>query len=253
MKNDTRLGNFLREVSNWPWLEFIRAEHNDQFTSNQAIIFALIRACAMRNLQAIKSTTNRLDGKLATPLKIEYPKVFYLFPNAKPPEVFDITAGEQPISGVELSNVNTVTVHDVTPEESEEVDLATLSIRETVTEMANYPRQLPEAICQSALELEMFYRNQGPMPADNPMVKSVVAAHLLVMAGKGSMDALNEVFDQIDGKLAETFQVLGEDLYITSYASTAPEGAYLNKDGVLELEAVAVQDAWAYKLGKARE
>lgn len=244
-KHETRLGNFLREVSNWKWLDFIKAEHDPTFTSNQAIIFALVRACAMRNLQAIKSTTNRLDGKLATPLKIEYPKVFYLFPNAKPVEL-----AEGEVVQEILEPETDLIVHG--PDGDDE-DLATLSIRQTVTKMADYARELPEAICQSALEMEMFYRNTGPMPADNPAVKSVIAAHLLIMAGKGSMDALNEVFDQIDGKLAETFQVLGEDLYIINYSTIAPDNSYLNSDGVMEMEAAIVQDMWANKLGREME
>lgn len=250
MKHDNRLGNFLRDVSNWQWLEFVKAEHDNSYTSNEAIIFALVRACAMRNLQAIKATTNRLDGKLATPLKIEYPKVFYLFPNAKLPEGNGIL---QTIDGPPFAPGEDSAIAIIEPEEIPEEDLATLSIRQTVAKMADYPRELPEAICQSALEIEMFYRNQGPMPVDNPAVKSVVAAHLLVMAGKGSMDALNEVFDQIDGKLAETFQVLGEDLYITSYGSTVPEGAYLNADGVVETEAKIVENMWANRLGREME
>lgn len=237
IKNENRLGEFLREVSNWEWLDFIKAEHDDTYTSNQAIIFALIRACAMRNLQAIRATTNRLDGKLAIPLKIEYPKVFYLYPNAKPPEPGQIKLAQTK----QLEVVSNIT-HD------DEEDLATLSIRQTVTKMSNYARELPAAICQSSLEMEMFYRKQGPKPADNPMVKSVVAAHLLVMAGKGSMDAVNEVFDQIDGKLAETLQILGENLYIVRYDTLAPDNAYVNGDGVLEIEATTVQDMWRIKL-----
>lgn len=255
-KHENRLGGFLREVSNWRWLDFIKAEHDDSYTSNQAIIFALVRACAMRNLQAIKSTTNRLDGKLATPLKIEYPKVFYLYPNAKLDAPGpDITVNHEldDLYQPETSNTRLLIgeLVDKPPiVEPGDEDLATLSIRQTVAKMADYPRQLPEKICQTSLEIEMFYRNQGPMPVDNPAVKSVVAAHLLVMAGKGSMDALNEVFDQIDGKLAETLQVLGEDLYITNYSSVAPDTAYINKDGVVEVEATTVQNMWAQRLGK---
>jgi hypothetical protein len=39
-----------------------------------------------------------------------------------------------------------------------------------------------------------------------------VAAHLLILAQKRNIDALTEVFDQIDGKLAEVLQILGEDI-----------------------------------------
>jgi hypothetical protein len=70
------------------------------------------------------------------------------------------------------------------------------------------------------------------------------------MAQNRSIDALGEVFDSIDGKLAETFQVLGEDLYITNYGFMAPDNAYVNEDGVMQVEAMKSQDMWAQKLGK---
>jgi hypothetical protein len=81
-------------------------------------------------------------------------------------------------------------------------------------------------------------------------VKAVVAAHLLVMAQGRSMDAIGEVFDAIDGKLVETIQILGDDLYITNYSNIAPEGATLNENGILQMEATASQKMWAEKLSK---
>jgi hypothetical protein len=98
--------------------------------------------------------------------------------------------------------------------------------------------------------MEQHLKHNGPKPPDDPMVKSVVAAHLLLMAQNRSIDALGEVFDSIDGKLAETFQVLGEDLYITNYSYIVPDGAYLNEDGILQAEALTSQDMWATKLGR---
>jgi hypothetical protein len=245
------LGSFLREVSNWEWLEFVKAEHDPTYTSNQAMIFGLVRACAMRNLQAIKLATNRLDGKLATPVKIEYPKVYYLFPNASPLKVVD--GGEPFTNALPGGYVDApVTGEIVTTDVEPEPDLVTLSIRQTVTKMAEYPRNTPEQICDAALKVHMFYQGKGPMPRMNPKVKSVIAAHLLTMATNRSIDALTEVFDNIDGKLVETFKLLGEDIFLTSYSIIAPEGAYPNENGVLQLEAFIVQDQWAAKLGKTK-
>ena len=115
--------------------------------------------------------------------------------------------------------------------------------------MADYPRELPEAIIKQAEIVHQAVNDKAPMPDEIPRVKSVVAAHLLVMAQARNIDALGEVFDQIDGKLAETIQILGDDLYITSYAASAPAGAYLNDDGVVEIEATVAQNLWAEKLG----
>ena len=240
--NEARLGAFLREVSNWRWSEFVVAEKDLSYTSNQAMIFALVRACAMQNLQAIRLSINRLDGKLATPLKIEYPKIYYLYPNAKtqkPPEELGVVEPDRSLTEVDIA---------IIPDD--ESDLATLSIRQTVAKMADYPRELPQAVADQATQMEQHLKKEGPKPSEDPMVKSVVAAHLLLMAQNRSIDALGEVFDSIDGKLAETFQVLGEDLFITNYSYIAPDGAYLNDDGVMQIEALTSQDMWATKLGR---
>lgn len=244
--NEARLGAFLREVSNWQWSDFVKAENDKSYTSNQAMIFALVRACAMQNLQAIRLSINRLDGKLATPLKIEYPKIFYLYPNAKPVELEAHKPSE--IVNKEIEVLETALSVVDTPDDEE--DLPSLSIRQTVAKMAEYPRELPEAVAEQATMTEQYMKHGGPKPDEIPMVKSVMAAHLLIMAQNRSIDALGEVFDSIDGKLAETFQVLGEDLFITNYGFIAPDNAYVNDDGVLQVEAISSQDMWAMKLGK---
>lgn len=240
-----KMGSFLREVSNWTWEEFVRAEHDPKYTSNNAMIFALVRACAMQKMEAIKMALNRIDGKLKTPIKVEAPKIFYLFPNAKPPEALpDTTQSAEPTEVVTGELI-------AAPEEPtlEENDLPSLSLRQTLTKLSDLPREFPEAIVAYALQVEQWVKNGGAIPDENPMVKSVVASHLLILAASRDIGALTEVFDQIDGKLAETIQIVGEDLYITSYSATAPEGAYINKDGVLEIEAVQAQTMWAQKLG----
>lgn len=257
-----RLAVFLREVSGWTWDDFVRAEKNNQYTSNQSIIFALIRACAMQQLSAIKVAINRLDGKLKTPVKVEYPKVYYLFPNAKlsapdlspplqpplkplePLSPGPVMSGEIILPHGEVGQLEGVTV---IPEER---DLATMSLRETLTEMADLPRELPEAIIQLAEQTHRWIQGLAPQPDEIPKVKSVVAAHLLTMAQNRNVDAINEVFDQIDGKLVETIQIIGEDIHIVNYSQTAPPEAKLNDDGVLQVEAKNSQETWAQKLGK---
>lgn len=258
MANDnsdqSKLANFLREISNWNWEEFCRAENDPKFTSNEAVIFALIRACVMEKMEAIKLALNRLDGKLKTPVRIEMPKVFYRYPMAKlstgednsvekkaqaMPEISLLPEGEKPtISGEVLA-----------PLEEQEPDLATLSLRQTLGKMADHPRQVPDAIIAYATETQQWLKGNAPEPEEKPLVKSVVAAHLLKLAQDRNIDALSEVFDQVDGKLVETIQVLGDDLYITDYSLSAPDGAYLGPDGVLMLEATQAQDTWAQKLG----
>lgn len=250
MSGTAKLGAFLREVSNWTWEEFVRAEHDKTYSSNEALIFALVRSCAMEQLPAIKTALNRLDGKLKTPVKIEYPKVYYLYPNAEAAAEPSRLEGAAPLDTPPQTDSDLIAAPELPEPEVELNDLPSLSLRETLTKMSDYPRELPENIVTVAQQIEQSVKGQGLMPADNPLVKSVVAAHLLMLAHNRDIGALTEVFDQIDGKLAETIQILGEDIYITSYATVAPEGAYQNDQGVLQLEAAQVQDLWAKKLGK---
>lgn len=249
-----KLGDFLKEVSNWDWAEFVKAEHDNSYTSNQAMIFGLIRSCAMEKMDAIKISINRLDGKLKTPFKIEYPKVFYLYPNASEskPEAVQVTDDPQTVNEVKAIVAGELIPKKEAPEPEipDEDDLPSMTFRETLAKMADYPRELPEQIIEFSMLAEQFARGHGDMPDEVPKVKSVVAAHLLVLAQKRNIDALSEVFDQIDGKLAETIQLIGEDLFIVNYSLNAPEGAYLNKDGILEIEASTAQDLWAQKLGQ---
>lgn len=258
--HDKKMGAFLREVSNWSWEEFFKAEGDDQYTSNEAIIFSLIRSCAMQKMEAIRMSLNRLDGKLKTPINIEYPKIFYLFPNASIEGAPATAKGElghvEGVTVMEEKNLATGEIIKRVEDEEPEVetnDLPSLSLRETLTKMADFPRELPNAIIQRAQEVEWAVNAGDPMPAEVPRVKSVVAAHLLVMAANRNISALNEVFDQIDGKLAETLQILGDDIYITNYGTIAPEGATVNADGILQIEAEAAATLWAQKLGKVME
>jgi hypothetical protein len=256
-KSDS-LGTFLREVSNWQWSDFCKAENDPNYTNNQATIFALVRACAMQKMDAIKLALNRIDGKLKTPIRIEMPKVFYLFPNAALPEAeaeeavlpdpLRIEEFTDPITK-ELMTFEVLETEPPEEREQEELDLPSLSLRQTVAKMADAPRQVPATVIEFATKVQQWLNGRGPQPMENPLVKSVVAAHLLAMAQNRNLSALTEVFDQIDGKLVETIQVLGEDIFITSYSLQAPDGAYLNSDGVLQLEAKQAQEMWAQKLG----
>lgn len=251
---DNNLGGFLKELANFNWEEFVRAEKSKDYTTNESIVFALVRACAMQKLDAIKISLNRLDGKLKTPIKVEYPKVYYLFPNAELPKGSDAKQLSPPVQkDGENSEAISGEVLPPKPEptiEVDEHDIEKMGLRETLRKMAEYQRDLPDAIIELQAQTEMYVRGQGPRPREIPRVKSVVAAHLLQMAQKRNMDAIYEVFDQIDGKLVETLQILGEDIYLTSYATEAPPGAKLNADGILQIEAEVVQDLWARKLSE---
>jgi hypothetical protein len=237
-----KLGPFLQKVANWHWNEFVEAEHSDDYTSNESIIFALIRACVMERMDAIRLSLHRLDGKLVTPIKIEYPKIYFLFPNAVALDKSEVNRELLPAPEVETGEII------VSESEAEPHDIEKMSLRETLALMGSYPRSFPRAVVKLALETEQWMNGQGKQPDEIPRVKTVVAAHLLVMAQSRDIGALTEVFDQLQGKLVETLQVLGDDIKITNYSAIAPPGAERNKDGVYQIEAKAAQDSWAAKL-----
>lgn len=244
-----KLGKFLQEVSNWKWDEFAKAERNDSYSINQSIIFGLVRSCAMQKLNAIQLSLNRIDGKLVTPIKIEYPKAYYLYPNA--PIIEGVHKRVDIEGDIEQEVVDIGGLPATVPATTEE-DLPSMGLRETVSKMSDFPRGLPEAIIANAQAAERWVRGQGPRPPEDeiPLVKSVVAAHLLMMAQNRNMDAITEVFDQIDGKLTETLQVMGQDMYIKRFDNVAPTDAYINEDGILQTEAPAVQSLWHTKLSE---
>lgn len=254
-KHEDEMAGFLREVSNWDWDEFLVAEHNPEYTTNEAVIFALIRACVMQKMDAIKLAINRLDGKLKTPIRIEYPKIYYLFPMAALP-TGDVVNDSSRLTAPETDGTTVLTGEIMPapepPPEEPERDLPSMGFRETLALMSSYPRSTPQLIVDRAFQTHQSMVNKAPRPApaDIPRVKSVVAANLLLMAQSRNMEAINELFDAIDGKLVETIQILGEDIFITDYSRVAPPEAKPNADGVVQMEATATQNLWASKLGK---
>jgi hypothetical protein len=205
----------------------------------------------MQKMEAIKLALGRLDGKIKTPVRIEYPKIYYLYPNAKPNEDDNwegATSVDVFTSPKALVEAGEIIEHKNDSKAEPEPTLQDLTLRQTLAKMSDYPREVPDAVIHYAEQTQQWLQGNAPEPEEKPAVKSVVAAHLLALAQKRNIEALSEVFDQIDGKLTEVIQILGEDIYITSYSLTAPAGAYLNADGVLQLEATQAQDLWAQKL-----
>ena len=70
-----------------------------------------------------------------------------------------------------------------------------------------------------------------------PKVGAVIVSNLLVNGVHGNALAILELFDQIDGKMADIINVGGtEPIYITDYSLTAPPDAIKNSDGIYFIE-----------------
>jgi len=243
-----KLGSFLKESIDWTWDEFCKAEKDHSYTGYQGTVMSLIRKCSDGKLGAIKLAIDRVDGKIETPVKVEYPKVFILFPHAEraaltPPAPDSPTALLAPPADFDSLN------EPAEPQE-EQVKVATMNLRETVAKMADAPRTVPLMIHARKKEVEEAVRNEVDLGDGKsvPLVKSIIAANLIILANeKGKFEAITELFDQIDGKLVETIRILGEDMYLESYVLEAPYGAKKNKEGVYYLEAPQISDTWKQK------
>lgn len=252
MSDRSKLGSFLKEVIHWRWDEFVRAEKDPKYSGLEGVVLSLVRTTSEAKLGSIKLAIDRVDGKLETPMEVIYPKVFFLYPFA---ESVALPAGEQPPAALPDPTPSTDLIISEPPqaEEGEEpVQLATLSLRETLNKMADSPRQVVPLILKKKEEVETILRDEPEAEInDSPMVKSVIAANLMYLAtDKHNFDAITEVFDQIDGKLVETIRVLGDDIFLTQYTEIAPYGAKKNGDGVYCLEQPLITDVWKQKLKK---
>ena len=244
MSNRGQLGEFLAEVIDWRWDEFCRAETDAKFSGLQATVLALVRTASDGKLSAIKAAIDRVDGKVETPVKIEYPKIYLIYPLATSVEA--LPPGE---NRVKLADPNPSTELEPLPEppeaESEQL-LATMTLRETLKKMAAETRALPHLIHAQKKKVEA---EEKLKPEEIPFVKSVIAANLLLLANEArKFEAITEVFDQIDGKLVETIKILGEDIYLAQYAEIAPAGSFKNKDGIYVFEQKEITESWKQKL-----
>lgn len=250
--NNQKLTPFFKEVIELRWSEFHKMEQGEEHTSAQAVVLAIVRACANGKLPAIKESLNRIDGKLAENIEVEYPKFYMLYPYATAIEAGSrtkkISQEEQAVID-EVKNLSTELEEEAEPE-----PLVTGSLRDTLTRMSEAPKSLVQKILDAAQDVEARQAvGNDHEPLSDPLVKSVIVAGLLKMAHKGSLNAIFEVFDNLDGKLVDKIKIMGEDVYMTSYDTIAPAGAKKNKDGVYQLEADNTTSVWVTSLKRKED
>lgn len=236
-----KLTPFFKETIERRWSEFVTMEQSEDYTSSEAVVFAIVRACVNGKLPAIKESLNRVDGKLAEQIEVVYPKFYIQYPHATA-----IEAGAKTPKGKEISFPE-ITGSKTPPPE---VPLVTGSLRDTLTRMSEQPRNLVTAILTAAKDVETRHSYQAESdPQSDPLVKSVIVAGLLRLAHDGNLGAIFEVFDNIDGKLVDVIRILGDDVYLTNYDTIAPQGA-VKVGGVYQMEADNTTSKWAISLGK---
>ncbi len=120
-------------------------------------------------------------------------------------------------------------------------DPATAKLRETLAEMRSMPQDVIRVV-----RLYKKHIDEGKPSKHDPMVKSVIVANLLRNVKRGRYRAIELVFDQIDGKLTKTIQLLGgKDVYVDDYTElVAPAHAIKDEKGYYIAENKLITTAW---------
>lgn len=227
------LSYFLREVLNMRYSEFLEKAKSDEYTANQQAIFELIRAIFRGKLAAIKEAISRIDGNVETPIDIEYPKFYVLYPNAEGIE-----------DGSFDDNLPAVII------KPDPINLELAGIRDTIREMGETPAGVVDMLIKREQQIPDELK-VGHIQQPDPMIKSLVSAHLFKLIQNGSYKAITELLNQIEGKVAETIRLLGDDVFMTSFDKIAPAGAKKNKDGIYQIENRKVTTLWETNLAKS--
>lgn len=239
----SRLTDGFREIIELRWSEFVEREQYQDATNFDSIITALVRAASKGNLRAIQSALDRLDGKIATEVEVEYPKFYTLYPKA-------IKTADDPLilqpngdGSIDVSDKISIAGVNEIHDSSVEEELPTGSLRAVLDKMLASPKTIVKELLSAQAALDA-----GDIRYGDPSVKSVIIAGLMKLVHEGRIGAVFEVFEQIDGKIAEKYKMLGADVNIYNYSLIAPVGATKNDDGIYQIEAENTTNAWAQRL-----
>lgn len=217
----------FEELIHYEWTDFIKLEQDKGATVDDVVLCSLIRVCAETDdIAAIKLAFDRIDGLQAILIDIKVPKFYLRYPNAT-----EIEAGTAAIEAPQ----------DDADDKPSNYDPATAKLRDTLKEMRGMPRDVIRVVRLYKKRIE-----RGVTVEHAPMVKSVIVANLLAHVVKGRFRAVELVFDQIDGKLPKTIQLLGgENMVVDDLLTTvAPAHSEVGEDGIYIAENKAMTTIW---------
>lgn len=246
-----KLAEYFAELVDLRWREYLTQERSPDVTSRQALLFALVRACVEGKLGAIQMSLDRLDGPVAKRIETILPKFYTVYPYARSVAGSVDEASPFLPSSTELANPGGVAVQISPPSQLDEqsshprteLDLPSGKLRPVLEAMLDASQSVPVTILKAVRACDKYDFSVG-----NPTVKSAMIAGLVSLAHSGKLTAIAEVLDQIDGKVAEAYHLMGDDIITVSYAEVAPIGAELNEDGVYQLENKAMASVWVPRL-----
>lgn len=247
------LAEYFAEIVELSWREYLAQERNPDVTSRQALLFAIVRACVEGKLGAIQTSLDRLDGPVARNIKTILPKFYTEYPYAKSVAVASSVDDGIPTlpSSTEPETQTTSKTPPKTPPSDNGLDpeppvpeeLPTGKLRPVLDKMMDSPQNVPESILKATQACDKYDYSLG-----NPFVKSAIVAGLVKLAHNGKMSAIDEILNQLDGKVAEVYHLLGDDVVTTSYALEAPAGAVKGENGVYRIENKSMGALWIPRL-----
>lgn len=241
--NKGRLTDKFSELIELKWSEFLAVENDPELDNLTYLVVLLIRACVRGDMRAIRESLDRMDGKVISEVEVEYPRFYILFPNAKQ-KVIDITSPTgNDLKLPESAKNQTPSSPSINSDGDIEDELPTGSLREVLSRMLEAKVGIVESIISATKRLDV----DEPSNFD-PLVKSAIVAGLMRLVHKGRVNAAIEVLDQIDGKVKEHIKVLGGDIYMKNFSTTAPAEAELNENGIYQISSPMVTDIWAKRL-----
>lgn len=235
--------NYLAELIELKWSEFVELEKSDDCSSYEKFLIGMVRAFTKGVKKAITEYFDRLDGKVADNIEINYPKFYFRYPYA--------TGSANGDGGAMPSTPSSL------PEPVEKSDeLPTGKLRPALEKMLEEPMSVVKAFIHTS----QYIDETGKTDKGDPSVKGVMVAFLVDYSvnSRHSVSYASEILEQIEGKVAQSVNFLGGDVHINKYDEIAPEGAYLGEDGVYVLEMPMITSAWTnriedmYKQGKIR-
>ena len=251
-----RLTDGFRDIIELRWSDFVEMEKSLDATNFDSIVTGIARACKKGNLRAIQTALDRLDGKVAMEIEVEYPKFYTVYPYAKKriddPSIIDYEVKVENGVLTAPATDGTIAIGGGAPADMDELaaaeeEIPTGSLRIMLEKMLDSPKYIVTDILAGADAID-----KGEHSIGDPMVKSVIVAGLMKLVHDGRISAVFEVFDQIDGKVADKIKVLGNDVFITRFDQLAPAGAVKNEDGVYQLAADDMTNVWAARLESGR-
>lgn len=217
----------FEELIHMEWGEFVKLEQDKSASVDDVVLCSLIRVCAETDdIASIKLAFDRVDGLLETLIEIKVPKFYTRYMKAT-----SMAPGPKQIEAPEGAR----------KDEEGTYDPASAKLRETLKEMRSLPRDVIRVI--------LLYRkriDKGVTVEQQPKVKAVIVANLLKHVTKGRFRAIELVFDQIDGKLPKSINLLGgSDVYVDDYTElTAPADSLMDENGVYYAENQLMTTAW---------